>query len=456
MIYGDKEFGKFRFLFPTPTDIPEEVACRTFRIPADAAWLGLFMGAVSLLTDEANYQQFEGGISPAAAAETALEIINFVYEHAEDGCTVCLLPTGEPIVRIAPGGAVQQLTSEGWQTPTGDMTPPDIPPRSGGTPQDQMCLAAANAMNVLKDLYEVLSDSYNGGLTNAETLSEFLLAIALFLAAAVALWVAALIALIIIVWDILYDTLEFVGADLWDSSVDEAIQCILYNCASNDAGVVTFDYDCVINELAAGTDVTSSLTFDQLRLFGQMVYILSFIGGDGLNVAGTTTAITSADCSECAVWCYEVTDFDGEDICTLVASNTGCTASFSGGGVAACNGSANSKYIVADFHLPASANVKKVTLTWGATKTRSGTIWDELYLMTYGTDTILQTINTQLATGTLAGQETVITMDITGINVFRLYQYTRQTGTSGALGWGAIKFEGEGDNPFGEDNCTPS
>lgn len=331
MIYGDKQFGQRRFLFPTPTSVPEDIACRTFRIPSDAAWLGLFMGAVSLLMDPENYQQFDGGITPEEAAAAAAGVIEWVYDHAEDGCTTCLLPTGEPIVRIGPGGAVQELTPEGWQTPTGDMTPPEVPARSGGTPQDQMCLAAANAMNTLKILYETISDAWNGGLTNAETLSELLLAIAAIIAAAVALWAAAIIALVIVVWDIIYDTLEYVLADLWDANVDEAVQCILFQCATNDAGVVTFDYDCVIAKLAANTDVTSSLTFDQLRLFGQLVYILQFIGGDGLNLAGATTAITSADCTSCICAVGETVTFENPDCYTLMARTNFAISTLDGG-----------------------------------------------------------------------------------------------------------------------------
>jgi len=88
MLYGDKLFHQDRFLFPTPEDVPEETACRTFHIPASSAWLGLFMGALSLLTDPNNYQQFEGGISPDEAAETALAILDAAYENAIYGCQI--------------------------------------------------------------------------------------------------------------------------------------------------------------------------------------------------------------------------------------------------------------------------------------------------------------------------------------------------------------------------------
>lgn len=86
-MYGDKQFKQARPLFPTPEDTPEVNACRTFRIPASSAWLGLFMGAVSLLTDPDNYQQFEGGMTPDEAAEVALAVLLQAYDDAEYGCT---------------------------------------------------------------------------------------------------------------------------------------------------------------------------------------------------------------------------------------------------------------------------------------------------------------------------------------------------------------------------------
>jgi len=330
-MYGDKQYGQQgRFLYPTPTTLPEDEGCRTFRIPADPAWYGLLMGALSALTNPDNYQQFEGGLTPQQAADCFFNILETTYENAEDGCNVCTLPDGTPIIRIAAGGAVEQLTPEGWQTPTGDMTPPDIPPREGGTPQDQMCLAAANATNAFKLLYENLSDSYAGGLTSAEALTELLLAIAAIIAAAVALWAAAIIALVAIVWEIIYDTLEFVTADLWTTDFDDIFKCILLGCATNTAGVITFDYDCVIANLAAQTDPLSSLTADQLRLFGQLAYILQFIGAEGLNAAGATTAIAVDTCV--CFWCYTFRFATaGAESWTPIVTNPGGYASTIGG-----------------------------------------------------------------------------------------------------------------------------
>jgi len=69
-MFGDKEFGQpDRFLYPTPTEIPLENACRTFTVPSSAAWLALLMGMLAQGLDPKNWQQFEGGISIDAAVD---------------------------------------------------------------------------------------------------------------------------------------------------------------------------------------------------------------------------------------------------------------------------------------------------------------------------------------------------------------------------------------------------
>jgi len=416
-----------RKMYLTPPDIPEGLACRTLRMPDSLYWLGIFNNALLTTVDAWRWEQVnDTDLTIDEAIAKCQEILNQFWLTSE--CDVCLQPTGQPFIRIGVGGAVEQLGESGWESPTGDYAVPPVPARTGGTTFDQRCLAAANATNTLKILYETISDAWNGGLTNAETLSELLLAIAALIAAAVALWAAAIIALVIVVWDIIYDTLEYVLADLWTSDVDRALECILYNCSSNAAGVVTFDYDCVIAELAAQTDVTGSLTFDQLRLFGQLVYILQFIGGDGLNLAGATTAITSADCNECANWCYEWT-----------GGLTGWIFDFApnGGGVS----------VFCHITLP-SRTVTHIEFayTWngvGGGGTSSAGIWRSA------------TYANRIVNATPIPASTTIEWD-GGVGMTWI-----GLGCNGVTGSGAqititrILIRGIGYNPFGDDNCDP-
>jgi len=66
--------------FPTPNDIPETSACRTFSVPASEEWLGLLMGAVEMLMQEYNYYHW-GALLPSEAAEVWKEIILEAYDN---------------------------------------------------------------------------------------------------------------------------------------------------------------------------------------------------------------------------------------------------------------------------------------------------------------------------------------------------------------------------------------
>lgn len=81
--WGDKEFEGVGF--PTPSSIPDETACRTFQIPASGDWQAVVMGAVELLSNPANWQQFEGGIERDEAAERVRQMVSEAYALAETG-----------------------------------------------------------------------------------------------------------------------------------------------------------------------------------------------------------------------------------------------------------------------------------------------------------------------------------------------------------------------------------
>jgi len=106
---------------------------------------------------------------------------------------------------------------------------------------------------------------------------------------------------------LLYTAAEFLIADLWDELVSDQIKCFLVNCATNTGGVITFDYDCFMRQLNERINLLD-LTEEQLRLYGQIAYLIYFIGGiDALNLAGRTTEITSGDCGECGT-CEDYSD----------------------------------------------------------------------------------------------------------------------------------------------------
>jgi len=286
--------------FPTPNSTPSETRRRIFVVPADAEWLGLVMGAVEVLREEWRWYEW-GALTPAEAAAAFNTIIIDAFEN------VCppVLPGGGRVIRINPTtGKLEEGADDGtWQPPTGDYAVPPITPREG-TPDDIRCLAAANAAHVLELLYESVTDSIAHELELSEAYAALITAFIAAVGWEFAPIAFALATFFLAVFAVVYEIVKIIGADLWDGTFTDTLKCALYGCSSADGeGVVTFDWPCVQNALAAGTD---ALNFDQLRLFNQLNFMIQVIGGaDGLNQAGATTAITDADCSGCdSEWCY--------------------------------------------------------------------------------------------------------------------------------------------------------
>jgi len=286
----------------TPNEPPEETDCRRLLIPADSGWLALISGALTELTYTYNWQEF-GDLTPAETVAKMREIIDGYYDVP---CSTCTLPGGGSIIRIGSGGHLEELGDGGsWGSPTGDYIIPPPEARTDGTAPDQNCLAAKNAVNVLEQLYETLSEQWASHVSEAEALTEFAVAAIALVGFEFAPITFAIAAFFEVAFAALYTALEYLGADLWDANFSKQIECFLLTCVNNDAGVVTFDWDCFLAQLNTLTD-SFGLSEVQIRLYIQVTYMLYFIGGvDGLNLAARTTEITNDDCSFCDLpWCY--------------------------------------------------------------------------------------------------------------------------------------------------------
>lgn len=279
--------------FPTPNEAADVTAYLLLYFQ-DETWAQYALGALKVLT--VAYNWYESGDLDVDEAAEAFRLI--VQQAPLNKLPSCSLPTGEPLMRIDPEtGHIQDVDGDGnWQD---DADLPPTPARPHSTPVDMRCLAAANAANALQILYESLSDSWNSGLSTAEAITAFITAVGEAIAVEFFPPAAALIAIGGLLFQVVYQVVAFVGADVWTGDFTAQLQCYLFDCASvDDADVVTFDFQCVIDKLAKQTNVFD-LSFTQLRLFGQLYYILNFIGVDGLNFAGSATAITTADCTSC-------------------------------------------------------------------------------------------------------------------------------------------------------------
>lgn len=431
----------------TPDSIPEDDDCRPLSIPADTVWLSLVSGALTELTKPYNWQKF-GTLTVQETVDKMQAIIDSYYSSP---CAMCMTPGGYRVTRISPSGHVEQLDPSGdWVDATDEYHIPPPSARTEGDPPDQICLAAKNAVNVLAQLYENLTDSWNSNLDDAEAVTAFILGAIALVGFEFAPITWSIVAFMTPVFAALYSALEYLGADLWTEAVSDQITCFLVDCASNDAGVVTFDWDCFMGNLNSLTD-TFGLTEEQLRLYLQIAFMLYFIGGvDGLNLAGRTTEITDDDCPCDNAWCYVFADGDRLDDWLpgyWVHGGGETSPSYSGGFWHAGVSPSRISYINLywEFDPPITITDAAIIGT-DAPQTGGG---QGIYIngddpaAPFGgtTATLIWNYDAGYIPGTYTGVESITiclrSLD-QGMPDFTL---------------GEMQFSGEGDNPFGDDNC---
>lgn len=425
----------------TPDSIPETDDCRSLLIPASSDWLAIVSGALTELVKPYNWQQF-GAVTVEEAVERMQDMIDLYYEGCASSCDV---GEGLPPFRINSDGHIEQLVDGVWVEPEGDYTIPPVPDRDEPTAEERRCLAAANAARVLELLYENVTDSFNEDRTLEEAVAALLAAIAatFFWLAPIA---AGLLLLALAAMETIYLLVEFFGADLWTTEFTDALKCILFGCSVDTAGVVTFDYNCVME----GLNTTLShpdLDVAQLRLLVQLGYLLGVIGGvDALNHAGATTSIETADCDDCDVeWCFEF-DFTLSDGGWSPDTPLGLDANYtpSVGWTQATFGGSTGTYIYisvdptlfthAYFEYEAAGNGTSSTFSLSL----AGSI--DLY------DSTAVVLNTPYAH--------VWNGEVTGDRVM-LQVGNSNTGGGGTSKITLARFHGRGECPFGEPNCVP-
>jgi len=428
--------------FPTPNEAADEASYLLLYFQ-DKEWAQYALGALKVLQFGYNWYK-SGDLDPDEAADLFKDILN----DAPYNLKTCSNPAGGKIIRVAPSGHVEQLgdTNE-WEDPTGDYAIPPVPPRTDGTPPDQNCLAAKNAAHVLELLYENVSDSFAEGLNAAEAGVALIASISLLVGVEFAPITFAIVSVSAAIFGAFYSIMEFVTADLWDENFTGTLVCILRSCLTNDDGVITFDWDCFNAKLAAQVEFTS-LTFDQLRLFGQIQYLLFMVGGvDALNLAGATTAITDDDCDYCDEWCYtfDFTLNDGDwDPVVISGLDFAVYSSGNGWSVRTQNdGCSNHSYMYMTFPISAD-NISRCEIEFAdSIGSFDVALFDQLL-----SGTLVQR-------SAFANGDAVVhsTGDVTPVIVDHIGITLNKCDTPS--GWYTVRatFHGLGVNPFGSDNC---
>jgi len=283
----------------TPETLPTEKQCRRLLIPDSPEWLAIVSGALTELTLSWNWQQ--KGITVAEALEAAQAIIFSYYNQPCTDPESCVTEEGTRIIRLLPGGLYEELINSTWQTPEGDLEIEPTPARSEPSELDRLCLASKNAANVLKLLYEEVTDEFDEVGAIAPVIAAMLAGIAALVAAFVSAAAAAFVVLGATAVEDFFQLLAIVSFDLWTEEFEHMLYCIFLANASSAGSVVHFDYDAITEELHDEVSGTS-LDIQRKQLCLQVLYLLNIIAKPGLEWAGTTTAITDDDCDDCDVW----------------------------------------------------------------------------------------------------------------------------------------------------------
>jgi len=274
----------------TPNTPPETRLARVFCVPNDTLWLGLLMGAVYPLTQPESWEQ-HGSLTPEESAAAFQLIFDAAFNE-----------TGSCIDMECCEIAYNEDGEVGFIDPeTGDWTPidyPPLPPRIPVEGQNTACLAAANATEVISQLWVSWKDIWDGA-TLLVAISGLISVIALII------FYPPSAVVVFTIFAELYNLMVLIGTDDFDSDDEEELTCILYCAATVTGDIVTFNFDEVIEKVNEKWDPISNV-----NVWGGIWYLISIIQEDGLNRAGTTTSITSADCNECdeCDWCFEFND----------------------------------------------------------------------------------------------------------------------------------------------------
>jgi len=347
----------------TPNSGATTTVCRPILIPIDDQlfFMAAINGALNELTKEYNWEQF-GDMTPDDAAAAMLDMyLAYVDTECTAGC-VCTIPPVYDIdvgielkvIRRNAAGFTEELVGDEWQAPTGDYEVPDPDARTESTSDQRKCAAAANAINVLEQVYEEATDAYQAFATPAAVADAILDVIILVMGAFGQVTAASYISFGQNIFETFVDVFSLVTGDFWTNDYTNELECIFIANATDTAGVITFDYQAIEQDLidleyAAGVDVDRQIVLAQTR------YILSLIAAGGINFAGGLTIVASPNCDQCYPWTIDFDFMTGANSFTGVAYS-GCTSTRNANGWNACsNGSVWSMNVIRGVTSPNAA-----------------------------------------------------------------------------------------------------
>lgn len=456
------------------------VRCICVPVPDDAEWIAKFYGAIYTLSQQIWWDRDEAHTAKVVAARW-LEVYLEAMNDPCGGGLPCEVPADPrfgleliiKLIRKGVGGFTEMWDGFEWGPPTGDIEVPPMPVR---TEPDRLCLAARNAANVLDVTYEEATDSWNIEHTELALWNVILDGLISLVGAFAGPTAVAYATYAKSITDIFVEGFDAIADDVWTPEFTEELTCLFYEFASDDAGVITFDFDAInerLIELQAAAIV--SLNENRALLISQVGYLLFVIAADGLNHAGATTAITEYDCSCVLPWCYSF-DFS--------VSNGGWAVTPSPGGgvfgdaVYANNGATFGTHVAAaywagefkdwsqtttDFRqgvdirifFTADAHIDSVTIFYDKV---SGvyplTNIDYITVGPTGTNRAASSAPAGLQTWVYSPNVDVLSGQFLRVAMTNHRDFSSPYVNSGYIRILGVEVRGHGDNPFGLDNCV--
>jgi hypothetical protein len=300
----------------TPDEIAEaDMICRPLNI--DRVLLPFATGALAELTNPHAWEE-TGTMTPQRASEYFAEALFELTGECSAGGAICEVPVDPDfelditikIIRRGAGGHTEELVDGVWTMPAGDYEVPPVPAR---VEVDRLCLAAANAANVLAVMYEEITDRIAIELSVANVIGAIYdVAISLLglFAGNSAVAYASLGKTFL---DAFIQTADTLGSDVWTPDFTTELTCFMYEEATDTAGVITFDWVALRDGITTKfLRAAASFDTDRALLWSQVGYLFDILAAGGINHAGATTAITEYDCLSCGDWCYEFDFANGQ------------------------------------------------------------------------------------------------------------------------------------------------
>jgi len=301
----------------TPNSGATEYLCRPVLVPRDdnLYFLAAVNGALLDLTHPWNWEQY-GDMTPEEAAAVMLQMyVEYTAIPCEEviPCAPCTIDGDEElgyegpirIIRRGAGGYTEELVDGTWTPPTGEYEVPTLEVRTEPTADERRCLASANAANVLADLYEEVTDQVAIDSAPAAVFGVVFDFVILVVGAFAGPTAAAYASLGKTAFDAFIETAETLASDVWDSEFTDELTCFMYEFSTDSAGIVTFDWPPMRESITDKfVEAVEQADVDRALLWGQVGYLFDILAAGGIDVAGTTTTITTYDCDSCG-FCNE-------------------------------------------------------------------------------------------------------------------------------------------------------